>query len=72
MKKEGSLRNILDAIPGYVSWVSKDLNYLGANKNLAKAYNIEPEDFVGKPVGFMSPQPEPLFKNLLRRLFESS
>jgi C4-dicarboxylate-specific signal transduction histidine kinase len=43
---------ILDAIPGYVSWVGRDLTYRGANQALAEAFGLSPTDFEGKPIGF--------------------
>ena len=48
------LQAVLEAIPGYVSWVSSDLKYLGVNKNLADSLQINPKDIIGKDVGFQS------------------
>ncbi|MDY7022236.1 MAG: PAS domain S-box protein, partial [Cyanobacteriota bacterium] len=47
------LQAVLDAVPGFVSWVDSDLNYLGVNRQLAKAMNCPPEDFIGQKVGFL-------------------
>ncbi|WP_346341809.1 PAS domain S-box protein [[Phormidium] sp. ETS-05] len=47
------LRAVLDAVPGSVSWISSDLTYLGANQHLANSFNLSPEDFVNKPIGFL-------------------
>lgn len=46
------LRAVLNAIPGYVSWVDSELMYLGVNEGLAAAYKMRPEEFVGKELGF--------------------
>ncbi len=46
------LRAVLDAVPGYVSWVSCDLRYLGVNRYLAESFQKDPEYFIGKEVGF--------------------
>ncbi|MBC6480089.1 MAG: PAS domain-containing protein [Hormoscilla sp. GM7CHS1pb] len=47
------LQAVLDAVPGFVSWVSSDLRYLGVNRHLAAAFNVTPEAFVGQKLGFM-------------------
>ncbi|MBN1551901.1 PAS domain S-box protein [bacterium] len=47
------LRAVLDAVPGYVSWVSSDLTYIGVNKQLAAEFGKTPEDFEGQKVGFL-------------------
>jgi len=47
------LRAVLDAIPGYVSWISSDLVYLGVNEGLARANNMSPSEFLGKEIGFV-------------------
>lgn len=46
------LRAVLDAVPGYVSWVSCDMKYLGVNRYLAETFKKDPEFFIGKEVGF--------------------
>ena len=46
------LQAVLDAVPGFVSWVSAEGNYLGVNRYLARAFNLSPEEFVGKEIGF--------------------
>lgn len=48
------LQTILEAIPGLVSWISSDLHYLGVNRHLAELYNLIPEEFIGKHIGFLS------------------
>lgn len=58
------LRAVLDAVPGYVSWVSCDMKYLGVNRYLAETFQKDPEFFIGKEVGFQkTDQP---FANLTR------
>ena len=46
------LQAVLDAVPGFVSWVSAEGYYLGVNRYLARAFNLAPEEFTGKEVGF--------------------
>ncbi|WDD36362.1 ATP-binding protein (plasmid) [Nostoc sp. UHCC 0926] len=48
------LQTVLEAVPGIVSWVSSDLCYLGVNKHLADSFNLPPEAFVGKDIGFLA------------------
>ncbi|MBD2484542.1 PAS domain S-box protein [Planktothrix sp. FACHB-1365] len=47
------LQAVLDAVPGFVSWISSDLHYLGVNRHLANTYQLQPEDFVGQEIGFI-------------------
>jgi PAS domain-containing protein len=44
------LRAVLDAVPVWVSWISADLKYLGANRYMASVLNVLPEAIVGKEV----------------------
>jgi PAS domain S-box-containing protein len=57
-KAHDQLRAILDAVPGIVSWIGSDLRYLGVNRHLAKAYDLPPEAFVGKDIGFLDSSPD--------------
>jgi|GEM_PF-68145 len=47
------LQAVLEAVPGIVSWISADFHYLGVNRHLAETFNLSPEDFVGKDIGFL-------------------
>jgi diguanylate cyclase (GGDEF)-like protein/PAS domain S-box-containing protein len=51
------LQAVLDAVPGCVSWFSSDLKYLGINRYLAATFHLNPEDFIGKKLGFMEASP---------------
>ncbi len=46
------LQAVLDAVPGFVSWVSAEGHYLGVNRYLAAAFNLSPEEFIGQEIGF--------------------
>ncbi len=46
------IQTVLDTVPGEVSWINKELVYLGANEFLARKHNIRKEEFIGKKVGF--------------------
>ncbi|MCL1472958.1 PAS domain-containing protein [Argonema antarcticum] len=64
------LRAVLDAVPGFVSWVSSDLRYLGVNQHLANAHNLPPDSFVGQDVGFMENSPH--FSEFMRQFMAGS
>ena len=49
---------ILDAVPGGVSWLDRDLVYLGINSHLAQIFGLNPGNFIGRPIGFLSASPE--------------
>jgi diguanylate cyclase (GGDEF)-like protein/PAS domain S-box-containing protein len=48
---------VLDAVPGGVSWIDKDLVYLGANEHLTSLFGLKPKDFIGQPIGFLNNSP---------------
>jgi C4-dicarboxylate-specific signal transduction histidine kinase len=50
--KYENLNVIIDFVPNTISWINKDLTYFGANRALASACNLNPEDFIGRPIGF--------------------
>ncbi|MCW6035680.1 PAS domain S-box protein [Spirulina subsalsa FACHB-351] len=52
-RSKDQLQAVLDAVPGIVSWISCDLRYLGVNRQLAQTFNLRPEDFAGKNIGFL-------------------
>ena len=64
------LQTLLEAIPGLVSWISSDLNYLGVKKHLAEIYKITPEEFIGKNIGFLNGN-ETEFTKFVRDFFAS-
>ncbi|MDB9315221.1 PAS domain S-box protein [Spirulina sp. CS-785/01] len=52
-RSKDQLQAVLDAVPGIVSWISADLHYLGVNRHLARTFDLNPEDFAGRPLGFL-------------------
>jgi len=52
--REAYSRAVIDAIPGFVSWTDSQLHYGGVNRALADSFKLPPEEFIGKPMGFMS------------------
>ncbi|HEX8463736.1 MAG TPA: hypothetical protein VF627_03890, partial [Abditibacterium sp.] len=49
---------VLDAVPGGVSWINSELEYLGINSRLAATFGLVPDNFVGKKIGFLQASPE--------------
>jgi len=47
------LQAILDTVPGCVSWVSSEGRYLGVNRHLADTFNLLPDTFAGREIGFL-------------------
>ncbi|MDZ8186426.1 MAG: PAS domain S-box protein [Nostoc sp. ChiSLP02] len=47
------LQTVLDAVPGFVSWVNSDGRYLGVNRHLAESFNLTTDAFIGQELGFM-------------------
>ncbi|NMG57179.1 PAS domain S-box protein [Geitlerinema sp. P-1104] len=64
------LEAVLDAVPGVVSWISRDLRYLGVNRQLAQMFNAEPENFIGKGIGFLRASHD--FHDFMKSFFESN
>ncbi|MEH1819468.1 MAG: PAS domain S-box protein [Nostoc sp.] len=52
------LQTVLDAVPGFVSWVNDDGYYLGVNRHLAESFNLTTDAFVGQELGFMENSPQ--------------
>ncbi|HIK29044.1 MAG: SpoIIE family protein phosphatase [Oscillatoriaceae bacterium SKW80] len=61
------LQAVLDAVPGSVSLISSNFRYLGVNRHLAASYNLSPEAFVGREIGFL----QPAFAEFVREFFAS-
>jgi diguanylate cyclase (GGDEF)-like protein/PAS domain S-box-containing protein len=59
---------ILDAVPGGVSWLDRDLKYLGINSNLAQTFGLAPAEFIGRRIGFLGASPA--FENFARNFFD--
>jgi two-component sensor histidine kinase/ligand-binding sensor domain-containing protein len=47
------LQAILDTVPGCVSWISSEGRYLGVNRHLADTFNLPPDTFAGREIGFL-------------------
>ena len=63
------LQAVIDAVPGFISWIDSDLHYLGVNQRLANSLNLKPEDFVGQQIGFINNPQE--FSHFIEEFFEN-
>ncbi len=63
------LQTVLDAVPGTISWIDSDLNYLGVNRKLAEIFKMKGSEFVGKQIGFRGSSPE--FVDFVKAFFSS-
>lgn len=67
------LKTVINNFPGMVSWVSRDLTYLGVNDELARTYGKSADSFVGQEVGKLSSNPTgKSFRQTLIEFFNSS
>ncbi|MFP5269997.1 PAS domain S-box protein [Coleofasciculus sp.] len=64
------LQAVLDAVPGCVSWMNRQGQYLGVNQYLADMFNLSPINFVGQPLGFLNNNPT--FVSYIEQFIESS
>jgi len=63
------LQTVLDTVPGTISWIDSDLNYLGVNRRLADVFKLKPQDFFGRHLGFKGSSPE--FVDFVKKFFKS-
>jgi len=52
-KMNEQLQAVIDAVPGFISWIGNNLRYRGVNQRLAQAVGMTTEEFVGQPLGFL-------------------
>ncbi|MGQ4650070.1 two-component regulator propeller domain-containing protein [Lyngbya aestuarii] len=52
------LQAVLDTVPGCVSWMSANGQYIGANQYLANILNLSTDEFPGKDIGFLNQDSE--------------
>jgi len=60
---------VLDAVPGFVSWVDAQGRYLGVNQHLANYYGLSPESFLMRELGFLEGDSQ--FSDLIREFLIS-
>jgi PAS domain S-box-containing protein len=68
-KQSSQLESVLNAIPGFVSWIDSEHHYLGVNKNLSDFFNLDPEDFIGKKLGTVTKDKNSILEEKIKELF---
>jgi len=63
------LQTVLEAVPGTVSWINSDLQYIEVNHRLAEIFNLPREAFIGQHIGFLGGSFE--FQEFVEDLFNS-
>ena len=62
-------KTLIEAVPCTISWVDENLTYIAVNENLAKLLGLEPEQIVGKRIGFRGGNQD--YLEFVKRLFHS-
>ena len=62
---------VIDALPGFIAWIDKDLNYLGVNSKLATFFNYSESDFIGKKFGSINDYDTHFLVDKVQHLFKS-
>ncbi len=70
IKAKEQLETVLEAVPGTVSWISSDLNYIEVNQQLADIFGIPRQEFPGKNIGFLGTSYE--FYHFIDNFFASN
>ncbi len=48
------LEVVLDSVPGVISWIGKDLRYIGLNGYIERLTGLPPTEYIGKEVGALT------------------
>lgn len=71
-EREQYNRAIIDAMPGFVSWIDKDFKYLGVNDHMCEFFGKTPSDFIGLTVGEVSGEGNNVISELVDELFSNN
>lgn len=66
---DDQLQAVLDAVPAYISWVSKDGTYLGVNQHLANLLGLRVGEIIGQRVGFRG---DDVFEQITKTFFATN
>ncbi|MFQ3598225.1 MAG: PAS domain S-box protein [Chloroherpetonaceae bacterium] len=66
---DDQLQAVLDAVPAYISWVSRDGTYLGVNQHLANLLGLRIGEIVGQRVGFRG---DDVFEQITKTFFATN
>lgn len=67
LNRTSHMMTLMNAIPGYVSWLTCDLSYIGVNEALASAAGLTQDHFVGKKYGFLSSEADENIENKTKK-----
>ena len=70
-QKEQENYAIIDAIPGFVTWIDRELNYLGVNSKFSEFLNVDKKEFVGKGLGRVHSMEDIELRRLTEELFKN-
>lgn len=64
---------LLESVPCTIAWISSDLTYIAVNKFLATLYDLQPQDYVGRALGFDAPMAvRNSFQEFMKAFFQSA
>lgn len=66
---DDQLQAVLDAVPAYISWVSKEGTYLGVNQHLANLLGLRIGEIIGRCVGFRG---DDVFEQITKAFFATN
>ncbi len=66
---DNQLQAVLDAVPAYISWVSRDGTYLGVNQHLANLLGLRIGEIIGQRVGFRG---DDVFEQITKAFFATN
>ena len=72
LQKSEQFQAILDALPGFVSWINRDLVYLGVNSKMCSFFGLSEKDFIGQQLGEMTEYHNEFLIDKANELFNSS
>ena len=64
--------SLIDSIPGFVSWVDKDLKYIGVNKHMCQFFKKSEDFFLGTSIGEHTGQDQSRLKQMVSSFFNSN
>jgi PAS domain S-box-containing protein len=63
------LEAVLNSVPGTISWIDRNLKYLGVNDHIERITGVKASEFIGKKVGFIGQPHAGEFENIVEKFF---
>ena len=70
VRENAQLSAMINTLPGTVAWITSKFQYVGVNRRTADLWSVPQDEFVGKPLGFISPGSS--LVTFAKALFEST